>query len=97
MILGTVVGHVWATRKTERAAAKKLVLVRLDRAYRYSSDHCVAVDDVGAEIGHRVLVCVGAPPRWQLGDVRMPVDAGVCAIVDGVELAPPAEAAGGAR
>lgn len=85
MILGTVTGHLWATRKCDRLVGRKLVLVRLDASHRQRADHVVATDDVGAEIGQQVVVCIGAPGRWESGDCRTPIDAAVAAIVDRVE------------
>jgi len=86
MILGTVTGHLWGTRKSERLTGKKLLFVRLDRSYAHYADHVVAIDDVGAEIGQQVIVCMGAPSRWVAGDSRTPVNAAVAAIVDHVVL-----------
>ncbi|HIA04904.1 MAG TPA: ethanolamine utilization protein EutN [Myxococcales bacterium] len=84
MILGTVTGHLWGTRKCARLTGKKLLFVRLERSYNHYADHVVAIDDVGAEIGQQVLICMGAPPRWIAGDTRVPVNAAVAAIVDEV-------------
>lgn len=84
MILGRVTGHLWGARKVGQLTGRKLSLVRLERAYRYAGDHVVCVDDVGAEIGQQVIVCLGAPARWRLGGENMPVDAAVAAIVDQV-------------
>jgi ethanolamine utilization protein EutN len=89
MILGTVTGHLWGTRKCDRLTGKKLLFVRLTRSYNHYADHVVAIDDVGAEIGQQVLVCMGAPPRWIAGDLRVPVNAAIAAIVDEVVLESP--------
>ena len=85
MILGRVTGQLWGTRKCGRLSGQKLLVVKPERgAYRPRADHLVAIDEVGAEIGQRVLVCIGAPGRWIAGDERTPVDAAVAAIVDEV-------------
>ncbi len=59
----------------------KLLLVRPEKAYRHYADHVIASDDVGAEVGQRVLVCMGAPGRWIAGDIRTPINASIAAIV----------------
>ena len=84
MILGTVSGNLWATRKCDRLVGKKLLMVRIDRSYNHYADHVVAIDDVGAQVGERVVVCMGAPARWVAGDSRTPVNAAIAAIVDEV-------------
>ncbi len=85
MILGTVTGQLWATRKCARLTGHKLLVVRPDVAYRPRADHLIAIDQVGAEVGQQVLVTIGAPGRWAAGDARTPVDAAVSAIVDRVQ------------
>ena len=84
MILGTVTGQVWATRKAGRLVGHKLLVVKPSRSFRLGTDHVIAIDQVGAEVGQQVLVCMGAAGRWQTGDDRTPTDAAICAIVDGV-------------
>lgn len=94
MILGRVVGQVWATRKHPRMEGKKLLIVRPLTWFRpdHAVDHLVCVDPVGAEVGQDVVVCLGLPARWALGDTRHPVEASVAAIVDGVEVSRAAKA-----
>lgn len=53
----------------------------------------VAVDNVGAEEGQDVLVCVGQPGRWVAGDQRCPIEASIMGIVDEVKISRAAEAA----
>jgi ethanolamine utilization protein EutN len=88
MILGRMVGTVWATRKNPRLENFKLAIVRPYFWYNPSHDveHVIAVDQVGAEVGQDVLVCVGQPGRWVAGDSRCPIEASVMAIVDSVEI-----------
>lgn len=88
MILGRVVGQVWATRKNPWLEGKKLLVVRPLAWYRpdHECGHVVAVDPVGAEVGQDVVICLGLPARWALGDIRHPVEASIAAIVDSVEL-----------
>jgi len=89
MILGRLVGTVWATRKSPRLGNLKLGLVRPYFWYApaHESDHVVAVDQVGAEVGQDVLVCIGQPGRWVAGDYRSPIEASIMAIVDETRLA----------
>lgn len=88
MILGRVVGQVWATRKHPRLERQKLLIIRPLCWYGpdHPMDHLVVVDPVGAEVGQDVVVCMGLPSRWALGDTRHPVDASVAAIVDRVQV-----------
>jgi ethanolamine utilization protein EutN len=90
MILGRVVGEVWATRRDPRLARAKLLVVRPHAVYEpaFASRHLVATDDVHAGVGDEVIVCLGAPARWSVGGNDMPVDAAVLGVVDRVELAP---------
>lgn len=88
MILGRVIGQVWATKKNPYLHSRKLLIVRPMVWYNpdHQCDHIVAVDPVGAEIGEDVIVCLGLPARWAMGDIRYPVEASICAIVDRVEV-----------
>jgi ethanolamine utilization protein EutN len=89
VILGRVVGEVWATKKHPALAGRKLVIVEPYLWYAPSHEvaHLVAVDEVGAGVGEDVIVCMGDPARRSLGTTSMPIEAAVCAIVDQIELA----------
>ncbi len=84
MLLGVVVGEVWATRKCPPLEGRKLLIVRPRCAYGAlpGRDHLVAVDKLDAGIGDEVVVCFGSPPRWEHGGTPLPVEAAVMAIVD---------------
>jgi len=88
MILGRVIGQVWATRKCKRLEGTKLLIVQplCWHLPDHESDQLIAVDPVGAEVGQDVIVCMGLPARWAMGDTRYPVEASIAAIVDGVEM-----------
>jgi ethanolamine utilization protein EutN len=88
MILGRVVGEVWATRKHPALEARKLLIIQPHLWYAPSHEvgHLVAVDPVGAGVGEDVVVCMGDPARRQLGSTSIPVEAAVCAIVDKLDL-----------
>ncbi|HEX8952916.1 MAG TPA: EutN/CcmL family microcompartment protein [Polyangia bacterium] len=89
MILGRVVGEVWATKKHAALDGRKLLVVEpyLWYAPAHEVAHLVAVDAVGAGVGEDVVVCMGDPARRSLGTTSMPIEAAVCAIVDRLELA----------
>ena len=88
MILGRLVGTVWATRKNPRLERFKLAIVRPYHWYNppHDIDHIIAVDNVGAAPGQDVLVCLGQPGRWNAGDYRCPIEASVMGIVDEVRI-----------
>ncbi|MDB4964337.1 MAG: ethanolamine utilization protein EutN [Myxococcales bacterium] len=88
MILGRVVGEVWATQKHAALDGRKLLIIQPYLWYAPSHEvaHLVAVDAIGAGVGEDVVVCMGEPARRSLGSSSMPVEAAVCAIVDRVEL-----------
>ncbi len=88
MILGRVVGEVWATRKHPALDGRKLLIIEPYLWYAPSHEvgQLVAVDPVGAGVGEDVVVCMGDPARRQLGSSSIPVEAAVCAIVDHTEL-----------
>jgi len=88
VILGRVVGSLWCTRKHAGLGTYKLLLVRPYFYYdpSHETEQVVAVDTVGAGVGEDVVVCLGAPARWSLGDANLPVDAAVLGIVDRCQL-----------
>jgi len=103
MILGRVVGQVWATRRDARLPRAKLLVVRPTGLYEPAFDplafgarHLVAVDDLDAGVGDQVVVCLGAPARAAAGGNDVPVDAAVMAVVDRAEIDPAAVGAPGA-
>lgn len=74
MILGTVTGSVWATKKCEALRGQTFLEVVFDGRYT------VAADLVGAGIGDRVLVTMGSGAR--AGNQDLPCDAAIVAILD---------------
>ncbi len=83
MILGKVVGTVWATRKDEQLVGMKLQLVReLGLDGKLKSKFVVAVDSVGAGVGETVLFAQGSSARQTELTRNKPVDAVITAIVD---------------
>lgn len=89
MLIGTVVGNVWATRKDPTLVGVRFLVVQpftLDG--KPSAETLVAVDPLGAGIGERVLVVFGRAARHAIGkghDVGF--QCAVSAIIDKMELA----------
>lgn len=74
MILGTVTGNLWATKKCDALRGQTFLVVDFH-------DHkMVAADLVGAGVGDRVLVTTGSGAR--AGNPNLPCDAAVVAILD---------------
>lgn len=87
MILGKVIGTVWATRKDENLTGMKFLIVRhVDLDYRLKDQYVVAVDSVGAGVGEVVLVASGSSARQTEVTKNKPVDAVIMAIVDKLDL-----------
>lgn len=95
MILGKVVGTVWATRKDEQLVGMTLQLVQpVNLDYSLKPGFVVAVDSVGAGVGEIVLVVQGSSARQTELTRNKPVDAVITAIVDKLDVtAEPSEAA----
>ena len=88
MVLGKVVGTVWATRKDEELVGMKLQIVKhLDLQYRVKDTYVVAVDTVQAGVGDVVLVCSGSSARQTAQTKNKPVDAVIMAVVDKLDVA----------
>jgi len=79
MIIGKVLGNVWATKKDEKLNGHKLLVVRGE------AETFVAVDIIGAGIGDDVLVAKGSMARHCLAEKDAPIDAAVVGIIDALE------------
>jgi microcompartment protein CcmK/EutM len=89
MILGRIAGTVVATRKDEKLAGRKLLLVRtVDPETRAESGYVVAIDTVGAGAGETVLCVSGSSARMAAGLKDCPVDTAIVGIVDTIQLNP---------
>ncbi|MCG8499759.1 MAG: EutN/CcmL family microcompartment protein [Firmicutes bacterium] len=87
MIIGKVVGNVWATRKEEALNGLKLLVIKpIDYCTDTEQQTFVAVDSVGAGIGETVLVVRGSSARKAVNNVEAPVDATVVGIIDEIEV-----------
>jgi microcompartment protein CcmK/EutM len=87
MILGKVVGTVWATRKDEDLVGMKFQIVKhVDLNYKVKDTFVVAVDTVQAGVGDVVLVTSGSSARQTAVTKNKPVDAVIVAIVDKLDV-----------
>ncbi len=87
MVLGKVVGTVWATRKDEEMVGMKLQIVKhVDLDYKLKDAFVVAVDTVQAGVGDIVLVTSGSSARQTTLTKNKPVDAVIVAVVDKLDV-----------
>ena len=87
MLLGKVIGTVWATRKDEKLTGLKLLLVRhVELDYSMKKSYVVAADTVGAGVGEIVLLTTGSSARQSKLTEGKPVDAVVSGIIDKLDL-----------
>lgn len=89
MMLATVLGQVWSTKKDATLSGLRFLIVQpYTSDGRASAETLVAVDPLGAGIGERVLVVFGRSARHAIGrghDIGF--QCAVAAIIDGGELA----------
>ena len=86
MLVGTVVGHVWATRKEDTLQGLRLLVVQ-PWSESGKAETLVAVDPIGADVGERVLVVFGRAARHAIGrghDIGF--QTAIVGVVDGMEL-----------
>ncbi|MER1957071.1 MAG: EutN/CcmL family microcompartment protein [Solibacillus sp.] len=87
MIIGRVIGNVWATRKEENLSGLKLLIVQpIDSKNQPIRQELVVADRIGAGIDDEVLVTSGGAARYILSDVPLPIDAVVIGIIDSTEV-----------
>jgi len=87
MVLGKVVGTVWATRKDEELVGMKFQIVKhVDLDYNLKDTFVVAVDTVQAGVGDIVLMCSGSSSRQTAMTKNKPVDAVIMAVVDKLDI-----------
>ena len=68
MLVGTVIGQVWSTRKESTLEGLRLLVVRpYTRGGDDSAETIIAVDPFGAGVGERVLVVFGRAARHAIG------------------------------
>ena len=87
MLLGRVIGTVWATRKDEGIEGMKLLIVQeVDLKEKPVGSFVIAVDTVQAGVGDLVLVTKGSSARQTKLTKDRPVDAVIMAIVENLEF-----------
>jgi microcompartment protein CcmK/EutM len=87
MLLGHVIGTVWATRKDEGLVGLKFLIVReIDLDGTPLPNFVVAADSVGAGEGETVLVAQGSSGRQTALTQGKAIDAVVMAIVDRLDV-----------
>lgn len=87
MLVGTIIGNVWATRKHDGLSGAKLMIVEPFEYEGHPRGYpVVAVDMIGAGIGETVLVVSGSSARLSAGDGRGPIDHTIVGIVDKLDL-----------
>lgn len=95
MLIGTVIGNVWATKKNEQLSGCKLMIIEPLRYENHSaSAPLVAMDAIGAGIGEQVLVVSGSSARISVGDGSAPIDHVIVGIVDRIDLQKPIHGGG---
>ncbi len=88
METGKVIGNIWATRKDEKLAGLKLLIVQpLNLLGGSPVGHpIVAADIIGAGVGEKVLYVGGSSARGAAGSRDIPVDATIVGIIDDQEI-----------
>lgn len=87
MIVGEVIGNIWATRKEDTLNGLKFMVVQYqDPILPEKKSSFVAVDCVGAGSGDRVLVVTGSSARIAIKNVDAPVDAAIVGIIDEIQV-----------
>lgn len=86
MILGKVVGSIWATQKEEGMSQLKLLIIEpISWNGEAAGQPMIAADRIGAGRGERVIVSRGSPART-IFHKNAPIDAVVVGIVDSLEV-----------
>ncbi len=90
MIIGKVVGNLWATKKEKRIQGFKLLIVQEMKATGAKIDNYhIAADLVDAGINDSVLVVRGSSARQTEETKDKPIDAVIVGVIDRVDLEPP--------
>lgn len=90
MMLGRVIGTVWATEKEPSLEGLKMLVVReIDLEFKSKGKFVIAIDTVQAGVGEVVLIATGSSARQTAQTKDRPVDAVVMAVVDNLALSDP--------
>ena len=95
MLIGTVIGNVWATKKNEQLSGCKLMIVEPLQYENHSvSAPLVAADAIGAGVGEQVLVVSGSSARISVGDGSAPIAHVIVGIIERIDLQKPIHGGG---
>lgn len=87
MVIGRVVGNLWATRKDEKLNGQKFLVVKLLKTKdTFQEGFFVAADNAGAGIDDLVLITRGGSARTSIGIKDLPIDAAIVGIVDSLDI-----------
>ncbi|MBI1931354.1 MAG: EutN/CcmL family microcompartment protein [Ignavibacteriales bacterium] len=86
MLLGKVIGTIWATRKYETLKSFKMQLVQpINSMMEKIGDPIIAVDTIGAGPGEVIFYATSSEAIIPL-PVKGPVDAAIVGIVDTIHV-----------
>lgn len=80
MLIGKVVGNIWATRKEDGLTGLKFLVVQPDNQ---NQPAFIAVDRIGAGLDDHVMVTKGTPASF-IEEKKLPIDALIIGIVDSI-------------
>lgn len=87
MIIGKVIGNLWATHKEENMQNLKLLIVQpLDWNGEPYGLIEIAVDRIGSGVGEKVLMTRGTQAHKVFDNPDVPIDAAIVGIVDSIEI-----------
>lgn len=85
MLLGKVIGTIWATRKYETLKSYKMQFVQpLNAMMEKMGDPIIAVDTIGAGPGEIIFYATSSEAVIAMDVEMAPVDASIVGIVDSV-------------
>lgn len=85
MLLGKVIGSVWATRKDANIQGYKIMLVQpINSDEEFLGDPIMALDTVGSGPGEIVIYITASEAVIPLDVDMAPVDASIIGIVDSI-------------
>ncbi|KRM97313.1 EutN/CcmL family microcompartment protein [Loigolactobacillus rennini] len=88
MVVGKVIGNLWATKKYDELNGSKFLLVEVADKINVEKKiirHLIAIDQIGAGISEKVLIAEGSAARMLSKNHDLPIDAAIIAIIDSVE------------
>lgn len=86
MIVGKVVGSLWATRKDDKLNGLKFLVVEPLYENGDMKGYFVAADNAGAGVNDLVLISQGGGARASLENPNIPVDAVIVGVIDSIEV-----------